>query len=275
MTPEGFVDLHIHTIRSDGVFTPREVVDRAYRLGFAGIGIADHDTVEGIREVSGYAADLGLELIPAVELSSEWRGLDLHILGYYLTIEDPDLDTFLKRVQARRLLRVQEMIDRLQGQGVNLSLSQVQEIAKGGTMGRPHIAQALVEQGYVPTYEEAFVRFIGYHCPAYVPKLEISPAEAIGLIHRASGLAVLAHPGTYDGEWVIDALIGEGLDGLEAWHPEHSSHQSQRFLDLARSQGLLVTGGSDCHGGRKGRVLLGEVKLPYRLLAELKARAGR
>lgn len=275
MIKEQFVDLHIHTNRSDGIFTPKEVVDRAWEEGFAAIGIADHDTIKGVKEVLDYAVGVGMELVPAVELSCEYSGFDLHILGYYIKLDDPGLSSFLERAQRARLIRAQKMVERLTRQGVKLDFSKVKELAQSGALGRPHIAQALLEEGYVANYDEAFVRFIGYHSPAYVAKFRILPAEAIELIHQASGLAVLAHPSSYNSEELINEVIRSGLDGIEVWHPNHSPQEVEMYLELARSKNLLVTGGSDCHGGRKGRVLLGRVKVPYEVLIQLKARLKR
>ena len=214
--PKRYVDLHVHTVYSDGTFTPAEAVERAEALGLAAIGIADHDSTLGIPEALERAASLAVEVVPAVELSSTAHGLDIHILGYFIDYSDPELLRTLSRIRRERFKRAVEMLKKLEGMGVNLSMDEVKARAGRGAVGRPHIAEAMVSNGYVRTYSEAFVRYIGYHSPAYVPKMEISPADIFDLVRSVSGVSVLAHPGTIANDDIILELVRDGLGGIDA-----------------------------------------------------------
>jgi hypothetical protein len=268
--PKPTVDLHIHTTCSDGLLRPEEVVYKAKELELAAIGIADHDAVDGVEKALLTGSEIGIEVVPAVELSCIHNSNDIHILGYYIDYKNSELLEFLGSVQKQRLERAHKIVGKLSEQGVNIDVERVLEFSTGASVGRPHIAQALLESGYVATFNEAFWKFIGYHCPAYVPKMEINPKQAIELIKRFSGISVLAHPGSYRQDDIIYALIEAGIAGLEVWHPEHSESASEHYLEIAQKNGLVVTGGSDCHGGRKGKIFMGEIRIPYHYLSELK-----
>ncbi|MEO0104240.1 MAG: PHP domain-containing protein [candidate division WOR-3 bacterium] len=265
-----YCDLHIHTIFSDGLYSPEEVVRKAKELGFSAIGIADHDAVTGIGKAIKEGEKLGIEVIPACEFSCLMEDKDVHILGYLLDYQNPSLESFLKKVQDKRIERAEKIIGNLSKQGIKIKLERVLEIAKNGSVGRPHIAQALLEEGYVSTIEEAFMKFIGYHSPAYVPKMEISPEEALKIIRDFKGIPVLAHPVSYDFEKIIFPLIKLGILGIEVYHPDHTEYHINYFSEIAKKYNLLITGGSDCHGGRKGKLFMGEIKLPYFHLERLK-----
>lgn len=267
---ENHCDLHLHTSFSDGLLTPEAVVRKAKELGLAAIAISDHDAVGGIDPALRAAQLLDFEVVPAIEMSCTHERFDVHILGYYLDYHHPDLAAFLTKVQQKRLERAHEIVGKLNQQGLPLDVNRVLEIAQGGALGRPHIAQALLERGHVRTSDEAFVKFIGYHSPAYVPKMELSPAAAIDFIHRYGGIPVAAHPGTYDDDELLNDLIAAGLMGIEVYHPDHSAARAKHYLEVAQQNRLFVTGGSDCHGGRKGRLFIGAVTVPYRYLAEMK-----
>lgn len=267
-----YCDFHIHTIFSDGLLKPEEVVAKAKEQELSVIAIADHDAVDGVEPAIRTGKELGIEVIPSVELSSIYDNIDIHILGYFIDYKNPELLVFLKKVQVQRTLRAKRIIEKLKEQGVELSVERVLELAGTGSVGRPHIAQALFERGYINSFDEAFYRFIGYHSPAYVPKMEISPGEAIELINHFSGISVVAHPGTMRRDDVIYHLIEEGISGIEVWHPEHNEAQVEYYLELAIKNRLLITGGSDCHGGRKGKLFLGEIRVPYEYYEELKSR---
>ncbi|MEO0087784.1 MAG: PHP domain-containing protein [candidate division WOR-3 bacterium] len=270
MEDSRYCDLHIHTIFSDGVYSPEEVVRKAKELGFSAIGIADHDAVTGIGKAIKEGEKLGIEVIPACEFSCLMEDKDVHILGYLLDYQNPSLESFLKKVQDKRIERAEKIIGNLSKQGIKIKLERVLEIAKNGSVGRPHIAQALLEEGYVSTIEEAFMKFIGYHSPAYVPKMEISPEEALKIIRDFKGIPVLAHPVSYDFEKIIFPLIKLGILGIEVYHPDHTEYHINYFSEIAKKYNLLITGGSDCHGGRKGKLFMGEIKLPYFHLERLK-----
>lgn len=263
-------DLHIHTTCSDGLLSPEQVVEMAHNLGLAAIAIADHDAVGGIEVAKEAGEGLKVEVIPSVELSCLIGDIDVHILAYFIDYKNPELLIFLEKVQKKRIERAEKIIGKLSDQGVEIKVDRVLELAGDGSVGRPHIAQVLIEAGYVNNFNEAFMKFIGYHCPAYVPKMEISLAEGIKLITRYHGIPILAHPGTYDFGKVLYPAIENGIKGIEVWHPEHNPWTVQFLLELARKNNLLITGGSDCHGGRKGRLFLGEIRLPYHYLQVLK-----
>ncbi|MEO0117351.1 MAG: PHP domain-containing protein [candidate division WOR-3 bacterium] len=263
-------DLHIHTTYSDGLLTPEEVVKKAKELNLSAIAIADHDAVGGIEPAKKAGEVLGIEVVPCLELSCLFDNIDIHILGYFIDYRNSELLDFLERAQRQRLERAKKIIGKLSSQGIKIEMERVLAVAGGGSVGRPHIAQVLMEDGYVSDLNEAFMKFIGYHCPAYVPKMEVSLHEGVVLIKKYKGIPILAHPGTYPGEKILPEAIKSGVMGIEVWHPEHSSVKTESLLAIARQENLLVTGGSDCHGGRKGEILIGKVRIPSSYLWELK-----
>ncbi len=263
-------DLHIHTTYSDGLLEPEQIVEIARELNLSAIAIADHDAVGGIEPAKEAGKRLKIEVIPSVELSCLVENIDVHILAYFIDYANPHLLAFLGQVQKKRIERAKKIIGRLSEQGVEINVERVLEIAGGGSVGRPHIAQVLLEAGYVNNLNEAFMKFIGYHCPAYVPKMEIGLTEGLALIKKYGGISILAHPGTYDINKIVYPAIEKGVMGIEVWHPDHPPAVSDFFLELAKKNNLLITGGSDCHGGRKGKLLIGEIRIPYRYLQILK-----
>ena len=266
------VDLHIHTNSSDGLLPPKEVVEKAIKFGLRAIGITDHDTVKGIEPAISFSRGR-VEVVPGVELSCLYKGIDVHILGYF--IDYKALERELEKFQRAREERAREMVRRLSLEGVKIDIERVMEIAQGGAVGRPHIAQALMEKGYASSMEDAFFRFIGYHSKAYVPKLEISIEQGIELIKRYKGISVIAHPGIYESREIVEYSIGKGIEGIEVWHPEHSSIQIQKYREIAQKRGLLITGGSDSHGGRKGKDFFGRLVIEDEYLEKMKKRRGR
>lgn len=266
-----YIDLHIHTTYSDGTFTPVQVVEKAAAAGLVAVGIADHDSTLGIEEAMSAAAGKEIEVVPAVELSCTAHELDIHVLGYFVDYNDAALLEVLSRIREERFERAVKMVKKLKGMGVDLSMADVEHLAGGGAVGRPHIAEVLLKNGYVNNFGEAFVRYIGYHSPAYVPKMEMSPGEAFGLVKSVGGIPVFAHPGTVGRDEIIPEFVKQGLEGIEVWHSKHDPSTARRLAKIARSYGLLMTGGSDCHGERQDGPLLGKVKIPYRILEELKS----
>lgn len=258
-----FADLHLHTHFSDGTWSPEALAGEARRQGLAALALTDHDTVEGCARAAAACAEHGLEFVPGTELTAEHEGLEVHVLGYYVDPAHPRLTRELAVFQRVRQERIREMVTRLNQRGVGLRPEAVFALANCRSPGRPHVARALVQSGFCGTLDEAFERFLKKHRPAWVPKHKISARQAIDLLHAAGGLAVMAHPGLNHNDRLIPILVEAGLDGLECWHSKHSEALAAHYLAVARRHGLLVTGGSDCHGTSKGRPLLGSVKLDW------------
>lgn len=270
MTQDAWADLHIHTNFSDGILTPTQVVQRADEEGLKAVGIVDHDTIDGISEAMEAGARFDVEIVPGVELSSQYEGRDIHIIGFYFDPEHPRLKKYLVRFREERYRRAAKMIQNLYRLGVRLTMEEVEERAQGSCIGRPHLAEVLMEKGYVETFQEAFRKYIGYGSEAYEEKYKIRPEEAIGLVSEAKGLAFLAHPGYAVTDHIILQLIKAGLDGLEIVHPKLNEHRTQHLQMLARENGLLICGGSDCHGGREGYITIGRYNVPYLIIEEMR-----
>ena len=269
----GGIDLHVHTTASDGAFTPSQVVEGALAKELAHLAITDHDTTAGIDEALEAARGTALEVIPGVELSSELDSEEIHILGYYLNHHDEDLHNKLGMICQARYRRARQMVEKLAGFGVSLHWERVEEIAGGGSaFGRPHIAQALLEKGYVASIGEAFERYIGRERPAYVARYKLTPVEAVQMITAAKGLPVLAHPRGQ--EHVLSGLVEVGLVGLEAYYPSYTIGDSEALLRLAKEYNLIPTGGTDFHGYEGfGTVAVGEVWVPLESVRRLRALA--
>jgi len=258
-----FADLHLHTQFSDGTFTPEELVLHAQKGGLSCIALTDHDTVEGCERAAAACAAVKMEFIPGAELTAEHDDTEVHIIGYFLDIHDPALLARIATFQAVRQNRIHEMVAALNKQGIPLKVESVFALANCRSPGRPHVARALVKEKLVASLDEAFERFLKKGRVAWVPKTKMSALESVELIHRAGGLAVMAHPGLNHNDDVIPALVDVGLDGLECFHTKHTTAMSGHYLQMAEHFHLLVTGGSDCHGFSKGRPLIGTVRLPY------------
>jgi len=274
----GGIDLHTHTVYSDGTFTPAQLIALAGERDVATLALTDHDTTDGLQEAMTAGAEKGVEVVPGVEFSTVHSGEGVHILCYFMDPADPGLVAELRRLREDRFTRGERMVARLQELGYPISFERVRKIARGGNIIRPHVAQALVEAGVVPTIKEAFSdELIGSRGKAYVEKHALHPREALELIHEAGGACVLAHPGTWREtkpvpETLIDELAEAGLDGLEASHPEHTPEAEARYVAKAEALGLVWTGSSDCHGTRYDPVRLGMRTTPPEQFEELKRR---
>jgi predicted metal-dependent phosphoesterase TrpH len=272
-----FADLHLHTRYSDGSDSPAEVVRRARQIGFVAIAITDHDTLDAIPESLAAGEEFGIEVIAGVEITCRVESQEVHMLGYFFgdAWKNENLRAVLDHSRRIREKRVEQFVDKLNQVGVPLTLDDVRACSDCGTFGRPHIAQALVTRGFATSTEDAFERFLKRGRPAFVERYRMTAAEAIDHIKRAGGVAVLAHPALNKVDTRIGDMVAQGLDGIEAWHSRQSPAQSEHYVSLADQFGIVATGGSDCHGGTRGKALLGAVRLPYDRLKALKARAGQ
>lgn len=267
-----FTDLHLHTNFSDGTYTPEQLAGEAKRFELIAVALTDHDTVEGCARMKAACDERRIEFIPATELTAEINGIELHMLGYFLDVENRKLLGEMARFQEGRQERIREIVARLQKLNLPLEEEDVFAIAKCNSPGRPHVARALIQRKVCGSLDEAFERFLKKNKPAWVPKQKISALAAIELIHEAGGLAVLAHPGLARAEEAIPDLIRAGIDGIECFHTKHSGSASEYYVSVAEEHDLLITGGSDCHGMNKGKPLIGSVKLPYAYVRQLKKR---
>lgn len=241
-------DLHIHTTASDGQLCPSGIVRLAREKGLSAVGITDHDTVSGLAEAMAAGRELGLKIIPGIELSTEWEGREIHLLGYGLDWEQGEFAAFLETMREARQRRNLKIVARLKDLGYNLTMGDIAKEARGETTGRPHIAAALVHKGYLPSIEAAFKDLLDRGRPAYVPRAKIPPARAVKVILDAGGVPVLAHPGLSRVDDLIPELVTSGLQGLEVYYPYHDPVTREHYLKLAYRYDLVVTGGSDFHG---------------------------
>ena len=270
------VDLHIHSSASDGRLSPEEVVRESARLGLKFIALTDHDTVAGIAPaLSAARAFPELTVIPGVELSTDEPQGEVHVLGYFIDYTDGELVARLDRMRGSRRERAQAMIDRLGDLGVSIEWARVQEIAGAGSIGRPHLAQAMLEKGYIGSLKEAFTDYLGRGGPAYVERRKLTPTAAVELVVQVNGLPVLAHPLTaHDPEAVVIRLKAAGLVGIEACYKGYSADEVGRLLSLADKYDLVVTGGSDYHGlDNETEVIIGGADVPLSAAEQLIALA--
>ena len=278
------IDLHTHTHFSDGSFSPTALVELAHQQGLDILAITDHDTTDGLTEAMEAAQGLPLELVPGIELSTEFQGRETHMLGYFIDLSDPQFQARLERLRATRVDRIQHILERLHALKVEISLAEVEHVAGSGTIGRPHIAQVLIEKGYVKGMKEAFERFLGVRGTAYVRRVVPEAAEIMRWITDAGGIPILAHPyweGLNADETVLSCrkLVEQGLRGLEVFYGAFSARQISLNLQLTRQFGLLVTGGSDFHGTFKPEISIGKgrgsLNVPSNLIDPLREAAGR
>ncbi len=262
-------DLHIHSNHSDGSHRIDEIIEISKNMGLKTISITDHDTVSGIPEALLIAQD-SIEVIPAVEMSSNLGSMDVHILGYYIDCGRSEMLDYLDSFKQHRMERVMSIVKHLYEDGIKIEFERIKMLAGNCSLGRPHIAEVLIESGYVKTISEAFSRYLRQGQPYYEPKKNVAPKEVIKLIKECKGVPVIAHPGILHFESIIYQLIMDGCLGIEVWHPEHSMHDRQRFSEIAIKNGLIMTGGSDCHGQRGGNAQIGSIGCQEKDVIDLK-----
>jgi predicted metal-dependent phosphoesterase TrpH len=247
------IDLHTHSTASDGKLEPAELVRKAAEVGITLLALTDHDTLSGLSEAAEEAARLGITFVPGIEISAEYGPGSMHILGYFVDQDHQEFNQRLEKLREARDSRNDRIIEKLAELGCPLDPQEVASLAKGESMGRPHIANAMVARGYVSSFKEAFDRYLGKEGAAYMGRERMTQAESIRIIHAAGGLAVLAHPQTLKlDEEGLKALFAElsglGLDGVEVYYYSHTPEEVELYRSLARQSGLLVTGGTDFHG---------------------------
>lgn len=277
-------DLHTHTTASDGSYSPHELIKSASSVGLKAIAVTDHDTMQGIEEAVNAGREYNIEVIPGMELSVLYRQGDMHVLGYYL-LESTLLNAVLQEVQESRAKRNPVILEKLAHLGCRIEADELKRLSQGGQIGRPHIAQAMVNHGFVADTRTAFAMYLKKGGPAYAPKSVLSPERAIEAIHSASGLAVLAHPFSLhcnrqvELEEIVEELKALGLDGMECYYSEHDPSFTDMCLRIANKYDLVVTGGSDFHGRPKPNIRLGKGKgtlcVPYECVNALKKRLVR
>ena len=274
----GQVDLHVHSTASDGKLSPQAVVAKAAGLGLKVMALTDHDSIDGIVPALKSAEDFPeLKVIPGVEISTDIPEGQAHVLGYYIDFHSNGLKAALERFRDSRERRARSMVDKLSGLGIDIDWERVKEIAGDGSVGRPHIARAMLERDYIGTFGEAFDKYIGQDSPAYVERDKMTPAEAVKLIIQARGLPVLAHPFTVNNpETLIGELKEAGLAGIEAYYKDYSTDATETLLGWADKYNLIVTGGTDYHGiDDSTEVIIGGVDVPLASAENLTALAEK
>lgn len=277
-TPEyllryNLADLHIHSVCSDGLCTPTQIVEEAHSAGVGAISLTDHDTAAGTDEAIAAGERLGVRVIPGIELNAHIDDREIHLLAYFYDRGDARLVEHLAELRNMRRERGGAIVERLKALGVELTIEEVLNKADGGLLGRPHVAAVLVDRRSVPTKEEAFDRYLGDRKPADVPKPRTPYGEVIELIHQLKGVAVLAHPGGSVNEAIITRLARAGLDGIEVYHPGHLPPRIEHYTEMAQRHGLLPSGGSDSHGEPDG-VRVGDCGIGCEAIEALSARAA-
>jgi len=271
----GGVDLHTHTIASDGMLTPRELVAEAARRGVRVLAVTDHDSTDGLAEAMETARRYPpLTIVPGIEINCDVEGAEIHILGYYMDYEAAWFQDFCRAQREERRARVHRTAERLAALGMPIDVERVFALVQEGSAGRPHVARVMVERGYVKSVREAFDKYLAAGKPAHVPRKKLTPEGAVRLLRKAGGVPVFAHPGLAGRDELIPSLVAAGLMGIECYYSEHSPAQRGAYLDLCREHGLIATGGSDFHGPQVRAAMLGNPTVPLAVWEALQAKAA-
>jgi len=273
-----YIDLHTHSTASDGIYSPTELLQRAKGIGLRILALTDHDTTGGLEEAAQAAAKLDIDFLPGIEINTDVAGGEVHVLGYFPEFQRPAFQAILKVLRDARERRGQRMVELLNEHGINVAWDRVRAIAQGA-VGRPHVAKALLEAGYVQTIGEAFDKYIGTGCYAYVPRYRLTPEDAVHLIASANGLPVMAHPVDLPGldelrNW-LPGLKEAGMVGLETYYGPYTPGDEQALRALADEYDLIPTGGTDFHGPGIHPTPLGGRYVPYEAVERLKAAAAQ
>jgi predicted metal-dependent phosphoesterase TrpH len=260
-----FVDLHTHSTASDGTLPPEQVIDAAARCGLVALALTDHDTIDGVRAARQAAEQVGIRVIAGVELSAYDEEREIHLLALHLSNLDA-LETRLAELRASRHVRAAKIVEKLNALGVPLTLDEVLQQANGGSVGRPHVARALIARGLVADFRDAFMRYLGNNGSAFVAKERLSIQDAIAIAHEAGAIAIWAHPSDGGRRERLEPLVAAGLDGVEIKHPSHSGEDMKRLQALTDFFGLVPSGGSDWHGASEGPRRLGMMNVPVEWL---------
>lgn len=276
------IDLHVHSDKSDGTYTPTELVDYALQKGLSAFALTDHDTTDGLAEATAYAEGKPVEVVPGIEFSSENEGKDVHVVGLYIKYDAPTFQARLQTFVDSRINRNIKMCSNLQDAGIDITYDKLCAENPGAVITRAHYAAYLTKHNYVANRSEAFAKYVGDNCKYYVPREKITPAQAVELILQAEGIPILAHPPLYHmGNERLDALVGNlkqaGLMGIEAFYSSYSNQDERDMLRLAKKYDLLLSGGSDFHGENKPGLDLGtgygKLFVPYEILEKIKEAA--
>ena len=265
-------DLHSHSLYSDGALTPTALVDLAASRGVGILALTDHDTVDGLEEARARAGKHGLELVSGIELSVEEGSYDVHLLGYFIS-RPAALGDALTDIRRERVSRAERIVELLAGLGIAIEYAAVEARARGGVVGRPHVAEEVVARGHAATLNEVFDRFIGLDRPAYVAKRSVGLGEGVRLLREAGAVPVVAHPGASGVDDLIPWLRDLGVLGLEVWHPKHDERATRHYRSACSRHGLLPTGGSDFHREMPGGILPGDLKIPADVVDALRPHA--
>ncbi|SCN26062.1 Histidinol phosphatase of the PHP family protein [Clostridium sp. N3C] len=266
-----YSDLHIHSSYSDGNLSPKEIIRMAEASNIQCVSITDHDSISSQQQLT--SLETSIKIVTGIELSSEYCGYEIHILGYFIDINNCELNNKLKIIQNTRIERVHNIVEKLKELDIDISLNDL-DVNKYVSLGRPHIAKILQEKGYVNSIKEAFYLYLAKDRPAYIERFKLNYKEALGLIRQSGGIAVLAHPGEIYKNINIEKFIKElkvyGLNGIEVYHPSHNSDAVNKFYNIAKKYKLIITGGSDYHGGDSNSdIRIGSVGLDYNLTKKL------
>lgn len=277
---QSFIDLHLHTTASDGTFSPNQVVRVALELKLKAIAITDHDTVGGIKGALEEAENEPIEVIPGIEFSTEINSSSIHVVGLYLDFQNKELLELTHEIQNAREIRAKKIIEKVNSlkAGPEITFQEVLELSDG-LIGRPHIGEIMLRNGYAKTMNEVFEKFLKRGGPCYVPRFKLTPKEAITFLKKIGAIPIIAHPGYISDEIDLDSFIAEqklhGLMGLEVYYPSHTKKQVKLYKELAKKHDLLESGGSDCHGKLNEGPFIGKLNIPYSLLKKIKERLNK